>query len=174
MRWWVDLPYQIFKRLLAFFLDLVQAWSRPFLLLLLFLLVGSNCREPQFFSISLPSQHLSPAYGMRVWLSSIRIDDFHLHLSGSSEDKGVAVSIFHTGASNTVSMCETLGRRFLSWVLDKGPYWRSVFSAGLRWVSWKEGKGVLFQWMMVVNTFQHECLVHRCWQSIWVPLSCMP
>ena len=54
MRWWVDLPYQIFKRLLAFFLDLVQAWSRPFLLLLLFLLVGSNCREPQFFSISLP------------------------------------------------------------------------------------------------------------------------
>lgn len=142
MRWWVDLPYQIFKRLLAFFLDLVQAWSRPFLLLLLFLLVGSNRREPQFFSISLPSQHLSPAYGMRVWLSSIRIDDFHLHLSGSSEDKGVAVSIFHTGASNTVSMCETLGETIPELSLGfLGPYWRSVFSAGLRVSGEKKAKG---------------------------------
>lgn len=58
------------------------------------------------------------------------------------------------------------GRRFLSWVLDKGPYWRSVFQQV--WLVVKRRQGVLFQWVMVVNTFQHECLVHRCWQTIWV------
>lgn len=149
-----------FKGCLPFFLDPVLAWSRPFLSYLCNFCWDRIVEKQN-------SQHQSPAYCMTRY-------DFH-----PSDMIFIGTWVGHlrtrvwrcpssTWVPAILSACvKRYGRRFLSWVLDKGPYWRSVPPAGRRWWWWKEGKGSIW-WVMVVNTFQHECLVHRCWQTIWV------